>query len=54
MFFHVIVDMLRRDKSNAYAHNHMSTIMIVVFSYLCCDSNTDDNDSLTIATIAKP
>ena len=39
--------------SNAHAHNHMSTITIAVFSYLCCDSNTDDNDSHTITTITQ-
>ena len=40
--------------SNAHACNHMSTITIVVFNYDCHDSNTDDNDSHTITTIAHP
>ena len=31
--------------SNTHACNHMSTIMIVVFSYHCHVSNTDNNDS---------
>ena len=39
---------------NVHASNHMSTIMVAVFSYRCCDSNTDDNDSHTIAAIAQP
>ena len=30
---------------NAHARNNMSTIMIAVFSYICLDSNTDDNES---------
>ena len=40
--------------SNAHARNHMSTIVIVGLSYHCHDSNTEDNDSHTIATIAQP
>ena len=39
---------------SAHAYNHMSTIMIVVFSYRYRDSNSDDNDNRTIATIAQP
>ena len=39
---------------HVHARNHMSTITIVVFSYHCCDSNTDDNGSHTITTIAQP
>ena len=31
--------------SNAHASNHTSTITIVVFSYHCHDSNTDNNES---------
>ena len=27
---------------NAHAHNHMSTIVLVVFSYYSHDSNTDE------------
>ena len=37
--------------SNTHDQNHMSTI---VLNYHCCDSNTDDNDSHAIATIAQP
>ena len=39
---------------NAHAQNHISTIMIVVISYHCHDSNNDDNASHTITTIAQP
>ena len=31
--------------SNAHVCNHMSAITIVVFSYHCHDSNTDNNES---------
>ena len=39
---------------SAHAYNHVSTIAIVVFSYRYHDSNSDDDDNCTIATIAKP
>ena len=39
--------------SNSHAHNHMSTIMIVVFTYHCSNSYTGDNNSHTITTITQ-
>ena len=48
MFFHMVVGMLRRDTVKSHARNHMSTITMVLFSYHCCDSNTDANDIATI------
>ena len=52
-FFHMNVGILRRDNVKYTCRNQMSTITIIVFSYLCHDSNTEDNDTHTIATIAQ-